>query len=331
MKKATLQKKRILGFLLLILVFSCGFSPALQDEPAFFPAGSLIWSPDARNMLQISRSAIIRYAIPQLNPQVRFETHLENQEIAGFCAKNQTAVIIEDRQKIVFYDASNAEMIREILIPFDAYGGSCSPDGSSFLVYSADEISASLWDVKSGVEQKTLSGFSTAAPVYSVNFSPDNTALLWHARASFQLQEIESGRLWNSIDLWDFVDVYTLSPDSKILATAISTEDALQYTVIFWNAESGEEINRVLLSDQPARSITFHPDNQRVMIADNTHLYQVNLADFKISSKELFPLSNVDDPDQAERIQQISFSPDGSFLGVLTNKAQVSLIQLDQK
>lgn len=331
MNKAILRTKLITRLCAIFLIFSSGFSPVQQDDPAKIPAGSLAWLPDSKNVLQISQSAILRYAVPLLNPLVRFETYQENQMTVGFCAINQTAAIIEDGQKIVLYDAANAETIRNIPISFHAYGGSCSPDGSSILVYSADEISASIWDVKSGEQRKTLSGFSTAAPVYTVVFSPDNSALLWHARASFQLQKIEDGQLWNRIDLWDFVDVYALSPDSKILATAISTEDGTQYAVIFWNTESGEEISRIILKDQPARAIAFQPDNQKVLIADDSDLYQIKLSDYQISSEESFPLSNDTDPDQAERIQQILFSPNGSYLAVLTNQWQVSLIQFDSK
>ncbi|NMB94987.1 MAG: WD40 repeat domain-containing protein [Flexilinea flocculi] len=331
MKKAFLRINRITVLFAIFLILSCGFSPVEQNEPAFFQAGYLAWTPDARNILQINQSAILRYPIPQLNPLVRFETNQENQIIIGFCAINQTAAVIEDEQKIVFYDAANAETIRSIPIPFHAYGGSCSPDGSSVLIYSADEISASIWDSQNGELRKTLSGFSTAAPVYNVTFSPDNAAILWHARASFQLQKIEDGQLWKRIDLWDFVDVYALSPDSKILTTAISTEDTMQNAVIFWNTESGEEISRIILQDQPAQAITFQPDHQRVLIADDSNLYTVNLTDFKISSKESFPLSNDTDTNQAERIQQISFSPDGIYLGVLTNQGKVSLIQFDTK
>jgi hypothetical protein len=114
MKKAFLRINRITVLFAIFLILSCGFSPVEQNEPAFFQAGYLAWPPDGRNILQINQSAILRYPIPQLNPLVRFETNQGNQIIIGFCAINQTAAVIEDEQKIEFYDATNAETIRSI-------------------------------------------------------------------------------------------------------------------------------------------------------------------------------------------------------------------------
>jgi hypothetical protein len=104
------------------------------------------------------------------------------------------------------------------------------------------------------------------------------------ARASFQLQKIEDGHSGKELTfgiLWMFMRSHRF----KNLTTAISTEDTMQNAVIFWNTESGEEISRIILQDQPAQAITFQPDHQRVLIADDSNLYTVNLTISKSAAR----------------------------------------------
>lgn len=334
MKKISFRSLIIFGLICFSMAVGFGFSPLQQEEARNLSVSNfsdIFWTSDSKNVIQIGDSLLKRYPVPDLNPQIHFYTLRENQIVSGFCSETNTVAILEDRQKVVFYDASSAQILKDIPLQFMAQNGSCSPDGKTFMLSSADEISVELINAETGEEIKKLSGFSTAAPVYNVIFSQDSSKILWHSRASFQLQNIGDEQLSENISLWDFVDVYSLSADSQVLATAILSEDTTQNLVIFWDTQTGKELGRIELGDQPAKSIAFDPGGKFVIIADDSNLNRVSLPDYKITLAEPFLSEKSNEQEMPESIRKVVFSPDGQFLAVLTNKGKISLIRFKSK
>ena len=330
MKKIEFRSLIIFGLIYLLMAVGFGFSPVQQEEDQNLSVSNIsdvFWTSDSKNVIQIGDSLLKRYPVPDLNPQVHFYTLEEKQIVSGFCSETNAIAILEDRQKVIFYDASNAQILKDVPLPFMIQNGSCSPDGKTYMLSSADEISVELINPKTGEQIKNLSGFNTAAPVYNVIFSPDGSKILWHSRASFQLQNIGDEQFSEIISLWDFVDVYSLSPDSKILATAILSEDTTQNLVIFWDTQTGKELGRIELIDQSARSIAFDPGGKFVIIADESNLNWINLPDYKITWTEPFLSKESNEQEIPESIRKAVFAPDGQFLAVMTNKGQISLVR----
>jgi len=58
-----------------------------------------------------------------------------------------------------------------------------------------NDLKVSLHNLPDGSEAKVFEGFQTAAPVFDVEFAGNSKTLVWHARATIQLQDIASGTM----------------------------------------------------------------------------------------------------------------------------------------
>ncbi|HPL57423.1 MAG TPA: hypothetical protein PLT22_04500 [Flexilinea sp.] len=323
-----------IGFILFIVIFCAGFqAPEGSTEiesgtNEIPPVTKISWSADSENIFLIGSRIIKRYPVPELDPQSQFYAASADQFIQDYCPGENVIVTLKEDRQLLFYEAGSVKYQSGIKLNYPAMGADCSND-KEILVPSLDEIAVELYDISSGNLMKKLTGFQTAAPVYGATFSPDGKFILWHARASFRLQNIADESWGSPIEFQDFIDVYRLSPDSKELVVAAPSEDYSKNNLIFMDTQSGEELSRIEIGEQPIGAIAYHPNGKFLMAADSTSLYRIDLTDKKVTWKEQMVKSdqNVSDP---IRIADISFSPDGKYLAVLQSDEQLSLFRIEE-
>ena len=181
-----------------------------------------------------------------------------------------------------------------------------SPDGSLIGVASLDEIKIFEYNVLNGSETGTLSGFSTAAPVYSARFAQDGKHLIWWSRAKAQPMELASGALGPELNHEDFISALSMSMDGKWIATTAggTLNGEFQPLVRLWDAAAGsvvwEKGNPGYFS-----SLDFSPDSSLLAAGDDSEviLYNVQTGD------EIIRLSTGN-----AAVNSLGFSPNGATL-----------------
>ena len=194
--------------------------------------------------------------------------------------------------------------------------GDISPDGTKIILTKQDVWAGVIYDLASGEYITTLTGFETAAPVYSVIFGEDGKQAIWHARATIRLSNIANNTIKEPIFHEDFLTSYTLSPNGETLATSTTgtKNNAIVPLVFFYNAESGEEIDSLELLS-PAYSLDFSPNSQ-LLVSTNDKLVTF-FESTNISQVYQFE----GDP---ERVSDAKFSPQGNVLAVSGDNLSVS-------
>jgi WD40 repeat protein len=187
-------------------------------------------------------------------------------------------------------------------------GGDISPDGTKIILVQQDQWSGPIFDLESGNEITTMTGFETAAPVYNISFGEDGNHAIWNARATIRLSDIATNTIGDPIFHEDFLSSFSLSPDGENLATSSlgTNNDAIIPLVFFYDAVTTEELARVEITS-PAFSMDFSPDSKLLSIADGNNVAILDPIEFI----ELFRFEG--DP---ERVNSLEFSPIGDVLAI---------------
>jgi WD40 repeat protein len=197
-----------------------------------------------------------------------------------------------------------------------------SPDGKYFSLSSNDNWQVEIYALPDGLLVKTLTGFETAAPVYDAGYNGSNSTILWHARATLQLQNIETGEMGASVSGEDFFNSYTLSPDGAILvgAAAKTVNNSYVFAVTLWNASDGTELRTLVLPDVSS-DIAFSPDASMLAatVGNNVLIYEV------ATGNQLATLSG-----HSGQTNKVAFSPDGLSLVSTGEDNQLILWQVPQ-
>jgi WD40 repeat protein len=217
------------------------------------------------------------------------------------------AVITADMKTVSLYDLGDGNKdVVEITPQYTIGGVTFSPDGKYFTVTDYDNMKVSLHNLPDGSEAKVYDGFTTAAPVFDVGFAGNSNELIWHARATLQLQNIASGAMGKSFDHEDFVGSFTLSADGKVLASAAGKTINGNFVpaVTLWDTASGNVLQTLQLAN-PAMGVSFSPDGSLVAmgVGNDVQVWEVT------TGKQLATLSG-----HASAVSLVAFAPDGKSL-----------------
>ncbi len=177
-----------------------------------------------------------------------------------FSQDGKTLAQTFDNQSVELVNVQTGEK-KEIKPKIGIFGGaSFSADGNWLILQMEDKIGVAIWDIqKEGILSK-LSGFETAAPIFSAKLSGDSKNIIWMAREKIQLQDIATGKLATAIRHEDFIMAYALS-SKNVLATAsgITTKDKQTTVISLFDGETGKKTGEIETKAM-ASSIDFSPD-----------------------------------------------------------------------
>jgi len=175
-----------------------------------------------------------------------------------------------------------------------------SPDGET-LASASDDNSIKLWEVASGKQKATLSGYSGS--VNSVAWSPDGDTLASGSEdGSIKLWDVASGKEKATLDGHSrAVKSVTWSPDGTSLASG--SEDQ---SIRLWNVTTATEKATLHGHSGPVNSVAWSPDGQT--LASGSGDNSIKLWN-PISGKEKSILSG-----HSEGVLSVAWSPDGQSL-----------------
>jgi WD40 repeat protein len=181
-----------------------------------------------------------------------------------------------------------------------------SPELTYIAVTQAETWEVVIYSFVNGQEIRRLTGFETAAPVFDASFANSPQWIVWHARGTLQLQEVETGKLGPLFSHEDFVSAFTLSPDGAILASAAgkTVNGTYSPTISLWDAAQGVEMNTLILNS-PTSTLAFSPDEKLLAAGIGSSLQFWRVSDGKLLGS--FAGHN-------DQINALAFSPDGKTL-----------------
>lgn len=211
-----------------------------------------------------------------------------------------------DGKKVQLYDFTTKADRFSITPDFQYAGVFFSSDGTRLAIDSMDAIEVVIYDTTTGERVNSLSGFETAAPVYSSSFSPDGSFLLWLSRGTAQPMEISSQTLKPALSHEDFIAAASMSHDnSKVVTAAAGTLNGeMQPLVTLWNAQNGAVLWQMGNAEYFS-SLDFSLDDSILAAGTKNEVVFYDVA----SGKELSRLQTGGDV-----INSLGFSPDGKSL-----------------
>lgn len=274
----------------------------------------LIWSLDSKSLGVMNQTELFLFNALTLQPSAHFASSTATQ--LAFSSDGHTLALVSDKD-VELRDATTGQVLHTLKPTGQTYGAVFSPDGRMLALASADQIAVTLWDVASGQQTRKLTGFQTAAPVYSVSFASDGRTLIWLSRGLVQLMDLTTGKLGAEFRHEDFVTGAALTPDGKILATAAAGMVGGKYTplVKLWDAAGGKELG-ILIQAEGSGSIAFSPNGKILAAASGK---TVRLWDVS-AKKEIANLTG-----HADGINAVAFSPDGRTLASAASDSAVKL------
>ena len=228
-----------------------------------------------------------------------------NEAIVGISQQGQIAVS-SDMTTIQLHDLQG-NTGATITAPSQFGSVDFSEDGTLLATSRLDQIAVDIWNTDTGEMNQEVTGYQTAAPVYSATISPKNDKLIWHARADIQITDLGSGDMSPKMEHEDFVSVVSMNQDESMLATTWGT------TATLWNPDTGERIHD-LDQDGFAAAQVFVPDSNLIVVATANGLTLWNTQTFE-------QLGTIDLPD----VRQVAISDDGADVATIDQNGQVQI------
>jgi len=233
----------------------------------------------------------------------------------------KTVAYTHDGLEIHLFDVSTQADILSIVPDFDFSDAFFNTDGTLLGTPSLLDIKIVLWDTTNGAETGSLSGFGTAAPVYSAKFGTDGKTLLWFSRGTVQPMDITTQEMGPTLSHEDFVTSRQISPDGKVIGTTATAMigDDIQPVLTLWDANSGE-ILRQNANPNYFSSIAFSPDSSLLAAGTETGVLLITVP----HGDEIFSF------DSTEVINSIAFSPDGVKLITCGNEGTINIYAVSE-
>ncbi len=282
----------------------------------------LDWSADGQIVGASSRNGVVLYDLTgskqTTNVPVPDSTTLLDFSIdAGLMGATQ------DQKTILLNDLSNGSTARTIEVGGPFITASFSPDGRSLAVSLANDIAIQIYDTATGQVIQSLTGFETAAPVYSGTYSADGKHIIWVARGTVQVENLDTSVSSPVFSHEDFVNAVALSPDGSVLATATAGTVNNDYApfIQLWNTQSGESLGRLLTGQDPSNALSFSPDGKTLASGTGSQVILWDIA----SQKQINVLGA-----HTAGVSAVDFSPDGRSLASASSDGTLRIWQVGQ-
>lgn len=335
---------RILFFGAFLLAAACTNGQPAQETPSSTPAASVISVENASSLQSVSRLDVSQvtsvkwtldgkaFWIQGIHSASLYDSQTL-QAIAGYDVGESTyiydvspdghlvAYALEE-PAVVLYDVLDRQEVGHIALDSYSQQAAFSPDGSMLGAISSDVWQITLWDVKSGEQIKALTGFETAAPIYSFRFGDDGKTVTWIARATIQPMDIASAQLGPSIHHEDFISASALSPDGKLLATAAAgtVEGEFKPLVTIWDPHTAAQLAGFSDADTFS-ALAFSPDSKLLAAAGKNKLLFFDMESMQAAGEI---------PTPVQFIHTLQFSPDGRALISAASEGIVQIWHIPQ-
>lgn len=204
------------------------------------------WSADNQVLTVHIQDALTQYNASDLKATNTISTTFAAQVFA-LSPDGMKVVGLAQDQSVQIWNAATGQPLTKLQNAALPIGAIFTPDGSMVATFSGDKIEIQMWDAKAGTLVQTLSGFETAAPVYSAVFAPDNKTMAWVSRATVQFMDMASGKLGEKLQFEDFVGGAQFTPDSQSFVTLDTTTVNNQPvgTIQVWNVADGKMLQQL--------------------------------------------------------------------------------------
>ncbi|HTX78771.1 MAG TPA: hypothetical protein VMC62_03845, partial [Longilinea sp.] len=265
----------------------------------------IIWALDGKTFTVTTTNGYVQYDAHPLQAlnTVQFQSPIQLLDVSP---DGKTIAISPDMINVELRDITGTKVILDIKPGYSQnYGASFSSDGKTLLTPAFDTWQADIWNVATGQNINSLTGFTTSASNYTARIL-DAKWIVWIASATAQLQEIDSSLMGPSFLHEDAIKDVAISPDGKSLATssAGTLNGQLVPLIFLWDTTSGDSIAK-LPPATSAGQIAFSPDGSLLAAADGN---AIDLWD--VSTQQL--VAQLTGP--TDSVYDVAFSPDGSTL-----------------
>jgi len=272
------------------------------------------WAPDSQSILLLSDST--GRILDAWTLETKSEFSFDGSKTWKVSPDGKTLALFTDEQTVQLIDTTSSKELRTIIPGYYLNNVDFSADGKSLLTSSYDDLRADIWNAESGKNQKTLTGFDTAAPVYRASFAEHSSHVIWNSRGRLQVSDAETGFISMPFDHEDWVTSWALSSDGKKLATsaARTVQGHFVPNILIWDTASGE-IRMITNSEEPFEGLAFCPDTHIVAYAEQGVITVLDLDSF--CTPEELPLGG--------RVMKMAFSPDGTALAAVNTSGKITV------
>jgi WD40 repeat protein len=193
-------------------------------------------------------------------------------------------------------------------------------DGKTVALVHVDQIGVTLWDVATARQTGALSGFQTAAPVYSVRLNGDGTEAACVARATVQFADVQTNTLGARLSFEQFVANAQFLPNGDFLTVVPGggANGGVAMTVTTWDPASGKQRSSFAIPTSTA-DVAISPDGTLAAAATATAVTVWDVA----TGEQVANLPTAGIPARLE-----SFSPTGITLASMLDDGTLQFLRV---
>ena len=281
---------------------------------------SISWSADSQKIGVLSVSGFSIYSAEN-GALLKSITLSDPYRLLDASISREEVAVTTDQQTVEFRSMDTGDVVSSFTTDELFLSGSFSPDGFEFITTSGYSITAQIWDIETGQLVNTVEGFETAAPVYNARYNDQGTGLIWTARATVQVYDLQSGQFGAVMGHEEFVSSSDLAPNGRLLAAAAAgtIDGDYQPLIRLWDAFGGQILGDLQNGDSIANHVHFSPDGTMLLVAENADASIWSVQD----QTRIWQL-----PAQGSSIRDARFAPDRKAIVTVADDGNLLILRV---